>query len=122
MPHDSQRDAFIDIAKHLVTLAIASLGFVITMMFTSVANSPLLKTTPYQNSLYTSLISFLLTVVLAFLVQAAVLSDILKEKPRTFIAQPRFLLGAAWTTFVIGLVAFFVFAWATTFGGAPFGP
>ena len=121
MPQDSRRDAYLDIAKHLVTLAIASLGFVITIMFTVVSNSPLLKATPYRNSLHTSLISFLVCIVLSFLVQASVLSDIIGEKPRFFFARPRFLLGLAWAAFVIGAVALFIFSWATTFGGAPFG-
>ena len=121
MPQDSRKDALIDIAKHLVTLAIAALGFVITIMFTSLSNLPLLKVTPYRNSLCTSLISFLVCVVFSFLVQAAVLSDILGERPRFFFARPRFLLGLAWSAFMVGAVSLFVFSWATIFGGAPFG-
>jgi len=118
---ESQRAAFLDVAKHLVTLAIAALGFVITIMFTSLAGEPLLKATEYKNSLQTSLISFLICIALGFLVQASVLSHILGEAPRLLVAKPRFLLALAWIAFVVGTVALFVFAWASTFGGAKLG-
>jgi hypothetical protein len=119
--NESQRNVFLDVTKHLVTLAIAALGFVITIMFTSLAGEPLLKATEYKNSLQTSLISFLICVVLGFLVQASVLSHMLGEQPRVLIARPRFLLAIAWVAFIVGIVALFVFAWASTFGGAPIG-
>jgi len=119
--NESQRTAFLDVAKHLVTIAIAALGFVITIMFTSLAGEPLLKATEYKTSLQTSLISFVICVALGFLVQASVLSYSLGEEARLFIAKPRFLLAVAWIAFVVGMVALFVFAWATTFGGAKLG-
>ena len=117
---EPQRAAFLDVAKHLVTLAIAALGFVITIMFTSLSGEPLVRATTYKLSLSMSLIGFFLCVVLAFLVQAAVLSAALGERPRLFAAQPRFLLSLAWTAFIVGAVSLFVFAWASTFGGASF--
>ncbi len=119
--NESQRAAFLDVAKHLVTLSIAALGFVITIMFTSLSGEPLLKATEYKNSLQTSLISFFICVALGFLVQASVLSTMLGENSRFFFAKPRFLLSLAWIAFVVGAVALFVFAWATTFGGAKLG-
>jgi hypothetical protein len=118
---ESQRTALLDVAQHLVTLAIAALGFVITIMFTSLAGEPLLKATEYKNSLQTSLTSFFICVALGFLVQATVLNHTLGEEPRLLIAKPRFLPSLAWIAFVVGAVALFVFAWATTFGGAKLG-
>jgi hypothetical protein len=118
---ESHRTVILDVAKHLVTLAIAALGFVITIMFTSLAGEPLLKATQYKNSLQTSLIAFFVCIALGFLVEASVLSETLGEKSRLFFARPRFLLALAWIAFVVGTVALFVFAWATTFGGAALG-
>jgi hypothetical protein len=118
---DSRNNSLLDATKHLVTLAMAALGLLVTIMFTSLGGEPLVRATPYKNSLQTALVAFLACVALGFLVQASVLSRALGEKPRLVDVRPTVLLGLAWTAFVVGMVAFFVFAWATTFGVAPLG-
>lgn len=114
-----QRDLVLDTAKHLLTLSTAALGFVITIMFTGAGGEPLIRATEYKNSLQTSLIAFLVCIVLGFLVQGAVLSQTLRESPRFVAARPGALLLLAWAAFMVGVAAFFVFAWATMFGVAP---
>ncbi len=118
---DSRHDSLLDATKHRVTLAMAALGFLVTIMFTSLGGEPLARATVYKNSLQTALVAFLVCVVPGFLVQASVLSRSLGEKPRVVDVRPTVLLGLAWAAFVVGMVAFFVFAWATTFGLAPLG-
>jgi hypothetical protein len=116
---DSRHNPLLDTTKHLVALAMAAPGFLANIMLTSLGGEPLARATVYKNSLQTALVAFLVCVVLGFLVQASVLSRSLDEKPRRVDVRPTVLLGLAWTAFVVGMVAFFVFAWATTFGVAP---
>ena len=112
---EQQQEKLLNVVKHLVTLAIASLGFVITMMFASAGGEVLVNVTEYKYSLQTSLILFLCAVIFGFLTEAAILSVSLSQKQRIFAASPIFLLILTWTSFVFGATALVVFALATAF-------
>lgn len=118
---EANRNSIIDIAKHLVTLGLAAMGFVLTIMFTSLGSEPFVKVTEFKNSLQGALILFFISVIFGFLVQAATLSIMLGHPARFFFTKPTFLLVTAWVAFVFGAVELVVFAWATTFGGVPLG-
>lgn len=117
--NEAQQEKFLSVSKQLVTLSLAALGFVITIMFASSGGEPLIKATEYKNSLQAALIFYFCTVVLGFLIEASILSLSLGDKQRFFLTRPIFILLLAWITFVAGCVALIVFAWATAFGGAP---
>lgn len=115
---ETQQGKVLSVAKHLVTLSLAALGFVITIMFASSGGEPFIKLTEYKNSMQTSLILFLCTVVLGFLVEASILSASLGDRQWLLLTRPVFLLVLAWMSFVFASVALIVFALATTFGGS----
>jgi len=116
--NDKQQEKILSVAKHLVTLSLGALGFVITIMFTSAGDEPLMKITEYKNSLHASLIFFFCSIVFGFLVEASVLSMSLGDKHRFVVTKPLFILMLAWISFITASVALIVFALATTYGGA----
>ena len=105
---DEARTIVIDVAKHLVTVTVASIGFLVTMMFTT------FKGTPFILSAQVSLFSLLLCVIFSILAQMAVVEDALGSRPviKWLWWGPRSLLTIAWTFLIIGMSAFVVFTWA----------
>ena len=116
---DKQQDRVLSVTKHLVTLALAGLGFVMTIMFTSSGGEPLIKVTEYTNSLQASLILFFCTIVFGFLVEASILSISLGYEQRSIITKPISILVLAWFCFISATVALVVFSLATMSGTAP---
>jgi len=112
--NNQQRDRLSSLAKHIVTLSLGALGFVITIMFTSVDSELLTSVTAYKKSLQSSLIFFFGTVLLGILVEGAVVSDSLES--RTSRVSPVTLLFLSWISFVSGCVSLIVFALAITYG------
>ncbi len=103
--NEESRRIILDVAKHLVTVAIASIGFLITLMFTT------FEGTPYTLSGQISLFSLLISTIFCMLTQLAVVDDSLSEK--TFIEwlkwSPKTLLLIAWVFLISGITAFVVF-------------
>ena len=85
--NDAQQDKMLDVAKHLVTLAMASLGFVVTMMFASSGDEPLVRVTEYRLSLQSALTLFLCSVVFGFLTEAAIVGVSLGQQQRLFFGR-----------------------------------
>lgn len=105
---DEARAIVVDVAKHLVTITVASIGFLVTLMFTT------FQDTPFILSAQVSLFSLLLCVVFSVLTQMAVVEDALGSKPiiKWLWWGPKTLLTIAWTFLIIGISAFVVFTWA----------
>lgn len=105
---DEARAVIVEVAKHLVTITVASIGFLVTMMFTT------FKGTPFILSAEFSLFSLLLCVVFAVLTQMAVVEDALGSRPviKWLWWGPRTLLTLAWIFLIAGISAFVVFTWA----------
>lgn len=105
---EEARRVVVDVAKHLVTITVASIGFLVTMMFTT------FEGTPYMLSAQVSLFTLLLCVVFSVLTQLAVVEDALGGKPliKWLWWSPKALLTLAWTCLIIGISAFVVFTWA----------
>jgi hypothetical protein len=105
---DEARTVVMDVAKHLVTITVASIGFLVTLMFTT------FKGTPFILSAEVSLFSLLLCVVFSVLTQMAVVEDALGSRPmiKWLWWGPRTLLTLAWTFLIVGISAFVVFTWA----------
>ena len=105
---EEARSLVIDVAKHLVTITVASIGFLVTMMFTT------FKGTEFITSAEVALFSLLLCVVFSVLTQLGVVTDALGSKPlfKRLVFGPKLLLTIAWTFFVVGLSSFVVFTWA----------
>ena len=97
-----------DVAKHLVTITVAAIGFMVTLLFTT------FKDTSYIISAQVSLFSLLLCVVFSVLTQMAVVEDALGGKPaiRWLYWSPKTLLTLSWACLVAGISAFVVFTWA----------
>lgn len=72
---ENARAIVIDVAKHLVTITVASIGFLVTLMFTT------FQGTPYILSAQISLFSLLLCVVFSVLTQMSIVEDALESKP-----------------------------------------
>lgn len=106
--NDQARLIVMDVAKHLVTITVASIGFMVTLLFTT------FKDTSYIVSAQVSLFSLLLCVVFSVLTQMAIVEDALGGKPlvRWLYWSPKVLLTIAWTFLVAGISAFVVFTWA----------
>ena len=102
------RSLVIDVAKHLVTITVASIGFLGTMMFTT------FKGTEFITSAEVALFSLLLCAVFSILAELSVVTDALGSKPmfKTIVFGPKFLLTVAWTFFIIGISSFVIFTWA----------
>jgi hypothetical protein len=98
----------VDVAKHLVTVTVASIGFLVTLMFTT------FQGTSFILSAQVSLFSLLLCAVFAILTQMAVVEDALGSRPiiKWLWWGPRPLLTLAWTFLIIGISAFVIFTWA----------
>ena len=105
---EQARPVVMEVAKHLVTITVASIGFLVTMMFTT------FKGTPYIVSAQVSLFSLLLCVVFSVLTQMAVVEDALGSKPviKWLWWGPRTLLTLAWICLMSGMSSFVIFAWA----------
>jgi hypothetical protein len=105
---EEARAIVIEVAKHLVTLTVASIGFLVTLMFTT------FRGTPYILSAQVSLFALLLCVVFSVLTQMAVVEDALGSRPmiKWLWWGPRTLLTLAWISLVIGISAFVIFTWA----------
>jgi hypothetical protein len=96
----------VDVSRQLITLSVAALGFLTTMLFTT------FKGTPYIPSAMVSLFSFLLSAATGVLTQLAVVAESMNDKRWLPVSYPRVLLQLSWITFVVALVAFVVFTWA----------
>ena len=105
---EEARSIVIDVAKHLVTITVASIGFLVTLMFTT------FKDTAFIISAEISLFSLLLCVVFSVLTQMAVVEDALGSKPiiKWLYWGPKLLLTLAWTFLIVGISAFVIFTWA----------
>jgi hypothetical protein len=68
---EEARRVVVDVAKHLVTITVASISFLVTMMFTTFDG------TPYMLSAQVSLFALLLCVVFSVLTQLAEVEDVL---------------------------------------------
>ena len=102
---ESQRLVF-DVAKQLVTLSVAAIGVITSLLFTT------FKGTPFVTSAEVSLSSFLLCAVFSVLVQVAIISKTRREQSRISINYPVAMLFVAWAALVTGLAAFVIFTWA----------
>ncbi|HSO05727.1 MAG TPA: hypothetical protein VLW45_00695 [Pelomicrobium sp.] len=99
-----------DVARHLVTVTIAAIGFLVTLMFTTFRGSP------FMLSAQVALFSLLLCTIFAILAQMAVVEVALGGRPfRGFGAKSMLIL--AWCALVIGVTAFVVFTWANIHAG-----
>lgn len=105
---DEARTLVIDVAKHLVTITVASIGFLVTLMFTT------FKDSPFVLSAEVSLFSLLLSVIFSVLTQMAVVEDALGSAPliKWLYWGPKTLLTIAWVFLIAGISAFVVFTWA----------
>ena len=65
----------------------ASLGFVVTMMFASSGDEPLVRVTEYRLSLQSALTLFLCSVVFGFLTEAAIVGVSLGQQQRLFFGR-----------------------------------
>ena len=106
--NEESRQIIMDVAKHLVTVNVAAIGFMVTLLFTT------FQDTSYIVSAQVSLFSLLLCVVFSVLTQMAVVENALGGKPvvRWLYWSPKTLLTIAWTFLVVGISAFVVFTWA----------
>jgi hypothetical protein len=102
----------LEVTKQLITLSVVALGFLTSMLFTT------FKGTSFIPSAMTSLFSFLLSASFGVLVQLAVVAESMRSQQALQVSYPRLLLYLCWITFVTGLVAFVVFAWANVRAGA----
>lgn len=102
---DNAKDIVINVAKHLVTVTVASIGFLVTLMFTTFKGSPFLV------SGQVSLFSLLLCVIFSILTQMSVVELALGGSPFKGFG-PKSMLILAWSFLVIGVSAFVVFTWA----------
>jgi len=100
------QNVMLEVTKQLITLSVAALGFLTSMLFTT------FKGTPFIPSAMTSLFSFLLSASCGVLTQLAVVAESMNEEQWGSISYPRVLLHLTWLGFVSGLVAFVVFTWA----------
>ena len=105
---EEARAVVVDVAKHLVNVTVASIGFLVTLMFTT------FKGIPFILSAQVSLFSLLLCVVFSILAQMAVVEDALGSKPLIKLLWwgPRTLLTLAWIFLIAGISAFVIFTWA----------
>jgi len=110
LPAEAQK-LVIEVTKQLITLSVAALGFLTTMLFTT------FKGTPYIPSAMTSLFSFLLSASCGVLAQLAVVGESMQGRQFLPVSYPRVLLHVCWIAFVCGLVAFVVFTWANVRAG-----
>ncbi len=107
------RELIASVTKHLVTITVASIGFLVTLMFTT------FKDNAYMISAQISLFSLLACVVFSVLTQMSIVGDALEEKPWVSWLSPKAFLFLAWTCLVIGVSAFVIFTWANiNLGGA----
>lgn len=96
----------LEVAKQLITLSVAAMGFITSMMFTT------FKGTSYVLSAEVSLFAFLLCAATGVLTQLAVVAEALQERKWFDVSYPRLMLAVSWALFVAGLVAFVVFTLA----------
>ena len=96
----------IEVTKQLITLSVAAIGIITSLMFTT------FKGTPFVLSAQVSLFAFLLCALSAVLVQLAVLAQAFERRSPRTLFYAKALLIAAWVFFVIALVAFVVFTLA----------
>src|SRR5262245_13007102 len=102
---DAQK-LLLEVSRQLITLSVAALGFLTTMLFTT------FKGTHYVPSAMVSLFSFLLSAAAGVLTHLAVVAEAMKDKRWLPINYPKSLLQVTWIAFVVALVAFVVFTWA----------
>ena len=102
---DAQK-LLMEVTKQLITLSVAALGVITSLMFTT------FEGTPFTLSAQVSLFSFLLCALASVLTQLAVVAHALDSGQPRVLRYPRALLLAAWIFFVVALVAFVVFTWA----------
>ncbi len=96
----------LEVAKQLITLSVAAIGFVTSMLFTT------FKGTSFVLSAQFSLFNFLLCASTGVLVQLAVVNESLQDPTWFKVSYPRLLLFLSWALFVGGLVSFVVFTLA----------
>ena len=106
--NEQARQIIMDVAKHLVTITVAAIGFMVTLLFTT------FEDTNYIVSAQVSLFSLLLCVIFSVLTQLAIVEDALGGRPvvRWLYWGPKTLLTLAWACLVAGISAFVVFTWA----------
>ncbi len=102
------RSIVMEVAKHLVTITVASIGFLVTLLFTT------FEGTSFIVSAQVALFSLLLCVVFSVLTQMAIVEDALGGKPvvKWLYWGPKTLLTLAWVFLVAGISAFVIFTWA----------
>ena len=96
----------LEVSKQLITLSVAALGFLTSMLFTA------FKGTPYTLSAEVSLFCFLLSAGAAVLAQLSVVAEAAGDRKWFQVSYPRLMLHLAWIFFVGALVALVVFTWA----------
>src|ERR1041384_2055763 len=80
----------LEVTKQLITLSVAALGFLTSMLFTA------FRGTPFIPSAMTSLVSFLLSASCGVLTQLALVAESMREEQWGSISYPRALLNLTW--------------------------